>query len=154
MWFIVLPILIILAYYEYFSFVNDLEDLAIFLFFILAFFIVFSISIIRGFREESNKNILDIYYENEDAKKLFKLAHKYHLDLEINDAVKIYNEIIEKFPDSIYEKEAKIEINRIKGNKVNNNDDYNEKALQILYERYAKGEISKKEFLEMKDDLV
>ena len=75
------------------------------------------------------------------------------MDLEINDAIKIYNDIINKYPNSIYEKEARIEINRIKGNKIKNSDNFNEEALKILYKRYAKGEIKRKEFEDMRKDL-
>lgn len=153
LWLLIVPLLLILYYYDELFLIDSFDNPLVFLFIILAFLFVFSLSLIFGFKEEPDREILNIEYEDEDVKKLFNLAHKYHLDLEINDAVKIYNDIINKYPNSIYEKEARIEINRIKGNKVKNSDNFNEKALAILYERYAQGEISRKEFVDMKRDL-
>jgi len=115
---------------------------------------VFTITLLLGFREKNDTNKLNIEYNNDPAKKLLELAQKYHLDLEINDALKIYDEIKEKYPNSIYEKEAQIEINRIKGNQLKNkNQDNKDKALEILRIQYAKGEITKKDFLNKKKDL-
>jgi hypothetical protein len=150
LWFVLFPVLIFLALNNQFYFINNTDDFIIWFIIIFAFFIVFSIAVLFGFRKNQEDKTINIEYEDENVKKLFELAHKYHLDLEINDALKIYEEIIEKYPNTIYEKEAKIEINRIKGNKLENNANLNEKALQILYERYAKGEITKIEFIEMK----
>jgi hypothetical protein len=153
-WFIALPILIIMANNRYIYFLNSLNDLIIWTIFIISFFSVFTITLLVGFRENNDKNKLDIEYNNDPARKLFELAQKYHLDLEINDALKIYDEIKEKYPNSIYEKEAQIEINRIKGNNLKNKTKENkDKALEILRVHYAKGDITKKDFLEKKKDL-
>ena len=152
LWVIVVPLIFVLNYYNLF-FLDILNKSYLYLFLILSFLFVFSISLIYGFKEDDKKEILCIEYEDEEVKKLFELAHKYHLDLEINDAIKVYNDIITKYPNSVYEKEARIEINRIKGNKIKNSDNFNEEALKILYKRYAKGEINRKEFEDMKRDL-
>jgi uncharacterized membrane protein len=139
---------------RYFYFINNFNELITWLILVILIFIVFTITLILGFKDETKNKILDIEYEENPAKKLFDLAQKYHLDLEINDALKIYNEIKKKYPNSIYEKEAQIEINRIKGNRINQNEsDKKDKALEILRIGYAKGEISKKEFQERKNKL-
>ena len=153
LWFIALPILIIMASNRFFYFINNSYDLMIWSIFITAFFIVFTLTILVGFKEKNNPSELNIEYKENPAKKLFELAQKYHLDLEINDALKIYDEIKEKYPNSIYEKEAQIEINRIKGSHSNKNENKKDKALEILRIEYAKGGISKKDFEEKKKDL-
>jgi outer membrane protein assembly factor BamD (BamD/ComL family) len=115
---------------------------------------IFTITILFGFKEQTDNKKINIEYDVNPARKLFELAQKYHLDLEINDALKIYDEIKKKYPNSIYEKEAQIEINRIKGNLSDRNSiDKKDKALEILRIGYAKGELSKKEFEERKKDL-
>ena len=153
LWLIVLPIIVILANYRFIYFINNFIDLVISLIFIIAFLLVFSITLIVGFNDKNNNEIKTEYIEN-PARKLFDLAQKYHLDLEIDDALKIYDEIKEKYPNSIHEKEAQIEIDRIKRNNSNKNDSIdNEKLLQILKIKYAKGEISKQEFIQKKKDL-
>lgn len=153
LWFIALPVLIIMASNRYFNFIDNLNDLILWTIFLIAFFTVFTITLIVGFKIKDDNNKLDIEYETNPARKLFELAQKYHLDLEINDALKIYDEIKEKYPNSIYEKEAQIEINRIRGNNSNNKEHKNDKAIEILRIEYAKGELSKKDFEEKKKDL-
>lgn len=154
LWIIVLPVLIIMANNRYFYFINNLNDLILWIVLIISFFMVFSITVLYGFRNITNNKILNIEYEENPAKKLFELAQKYHLDLEINDALKIYDEIKKKYPNSIYEKEAQIEINRIKGNRIDQNKtDKKDKALELLRIGYAKGDISKEEFEERKNKL-
>jgi hypothetical protein len=153
LWFIVLPIIIILANYRFIYFIDNFIILITSLIFIIAFLLVFSISLIIGLNDKNNDIIKTEYVEN-PARKLFDLAQKYHLDLEINDALKIYDEIKEKYPNSIYEKEAQIEIDRIKRNNSDKNDSKdNVKLLQILKIKYARGEISKQEFIQKKKDL-
>ena len=154
LWFIILPILILIASNRYIYFIKNINDLFIWSILIISFFSVFTITLLLGFKEKNDTNKLNIEYNNDPAKKLLELAQKYHLDLEINDALKIYDEIKEKYPNSIYEKEAQIEINRIKGNQLKNkNQDNKDKALDILRIQYAKGEITKKDFLNKKKDL-
>jgi hypothetical protein len=154
LWFIILPILILMASNRYIYFIKNIDDLIIWSIFIIAFFSVFTITLLLGFKEKIDANKLNIEYDNDPAKKLLELAQKYHLDLEINDALKIYDEIKEKYPNSIYEKEAQIEINRIKGNRLQNkNQQDKDKPLEILRIKYAKGEITKKDFLNKKKDL-
>ena len=154
LWFIAVPILIILASNRFFYFVSNLNDLILWSILLFAFFIVFTITVLLGFEVKKNNSKPNIEYKENPAKKLFDLAQKYHLDLEINDALKIYDEIKEKYPNSIYEKEAQIEINRIKGNHSNAGKNKNiDKALEILRIEYAKGEISKRDFEEKKRDL-
>lgn len=154
LWLVILPILVLIASNRYIYFIKNVNDLIIWSILIIAFFTVFTITLLLGFREKNDTNKLNIEYNNDPAKKLLELAQKYHLDLEINDALKIYDEIKEKYPNSIYEKEAQIEINRIKGNQLKNkNQDNKDKALEILRIQYAKGEITKKDFLNKKKDL-
>ena len=151
LWFITFPILFIMASNKFFYFINNLNDLVLWTILIIAFLIVFTIALLLGFNDKINDKNLNIEYEENPARRLFELAQKYHLDLEINDALKIYNEIKKKYPNSVYEKEAQIEINRIKGNNIERNKNYKtDKALEILRIGYAKGEISKKEFEERK----
>jgi hypothetical protein len=154
LWFITIPILFIMASNKFFYFITNLNDLVLWSILIIAFFIVFTVTLLFGFKEKINDKNLNIKYEENPARRLFELAQKYHLDLEINDALKIYDEIKKKYPNSIYEKEAQIEINRIKGNNIERNkNNKTDKALEILRISYAKGEISKKEFEEKKKDL-
>ncbi len=154
LWLIALPILILIANNRYFSFINNRFELIIWAIIIVLFFVVFTLTIIFGFRNRESYKNLNIEYEENPARKLFELAEKYHLDLEINDALNIYEEIKKKYPNSIYEKEAQIEINRIKGNRFKSNkEDKNDKALEILRIAYAEGKITKKEFDEKRKDL-
>ena len=154
LWFITIPILFIMASNKFFYFITKLNDLVLWSILIIAFFIVFTVTLLFGFKEKINDKNLNIKYEENPARRLFELAQKYHLDLEINDALKIYDEIKKKYPNSIYEKEAQIEINRIKGNNIERSkNNKTDKALEILRISYAKGEISKKEFEEKKKDL-
>jgi uncharacterized membrane protein len=139
---------------RYFYFINNLNDLITWFILLILFFLVFTLTVIFGFKDEKNNKNLNIEYEENPAKKLFDLAQKYHLELEINDALKIYNEIKKKYPNSIYEKEAQIEINRINGNRIKQNKtDKKDEALEILRIGYAKGDISKEEFEERKNKL-
>ena len=154
LWLIILPIIIILANYRFFYFINDFNNLIIFTLFIISFSIIITLSIIFGFRDVSNNDNLNINYERDPIKELFDLAQKYHLDLEINDAIKVYEEIKEKYPNTIHEKKAQIEINRILGkNKVKKSKKSTDKALEILRIGYAKGEITKEDFEQRKKDL-
>jgi hypothetical protein len=153
LWLIIFPIIIISANYRYFYFINSFNNLIIFILFLIAIFIVITFSIIFGFKDLSN-NKLNINYEKDPIKELFDLAQKFHLDLEINDALKIYDEIKKKYPDTIHEKKAQLEINRILGNhKDNKSNNIKDKALEVLRIGYAKGEISKKDFEQRKKDL-
>ena len=69
----------------------------------------------------------------------------------INVPGSVYDGVIEAIPKDEAEKFLKIIYERIeKGNKSASSDD---DSLSILKKRYAKGEISKEEFLQIKEDL-
>lgn len=110
LWFITIPILFIMASNKFFYFITNLNDLVLWSILIIAFFIVFTVTLLFGFKEKINDKNLNIKYEENPARRLFELAQKYHLDLEINDALKIYDEIKKNIQIAFMKKKLKLRL--------------------------------------------